>query len=186
MARGIKTGEKFSRSHKVNFPFLFKPEGKAGQTPARQLSNPLGFISEPARVFTSRSVSVSFFSLSFRRGGRDLGCKWRQAGAGGVEGNRALVVAADISHPVRSYRLLESSHSQPSARSIILQGPDAAAQEPPGAISARVSPLLLKKQVKSEVVLILRNLHYWQLHLKVQISLYSPLYDLHILSQLCT
>lgn len=35
-------------------------------------------------------------------------------------GNRALVVAADILHPVRGYRLLESSHSQPAARSIIL------------------------------------------------------------------
>lgn len=103
-------------------------------------------------------MSVSFFlSLSFRSGGRDLGCKWRQAeggsGGGGALRNRALVVAADISHPVRSYRLLESSHSQSVARSIILQGPDTAAHGPPGAFSARVSLLLLKKQVEAEVAL---------------------------------
>lgn len=39
--------------------------------------------------------------------------------ASGGGGGRALVVAADISHPVSSYRLLDSSLSQPTARSII-------------------------------------------------------------------
>lgn len=59
-----------------------------------------------AGTFPPVCVCVCF---SFRRGGRDLGCKWRQAEGG----NRELVVAADISHPVFSYWLLESSHSHP-------------------------------------------------------------------------
>lgn len=51
-----------------------------------------------------------FFSLSFRRG-RDLRCMWRQP-EGGAAG-RALVVTADISHPVLNHWMPESSHSHP-------------------------------------------------------------------------
>lgn len=125
-----ENGRKVWSEPRSQRPFSRQTGGKSGTNSSAIALKPAGVYRRSCEgfyFFSFRCQCVFFLSLSLSLSGGEVGI-WAVNGVRLGGGDRALVVAADISHPVHSYRLLESSHSQPTARSIILQGPDAAAQ----------------------------------------------------------